>query len=88
MGGARLLPHSTKKAIREGWPDARISALTGGMHFENITLAPITAQVGGLIDTILLVIAIVSVSLCLSLWALSVWLRDRKRLALKAEMID
>ena len=75
----RTIGQTTGIALLGAFWERRVAALAGNLHFENITLAPLTAQVGGLRSTIHLVITIVIISLCLSLWALSVWLRQRRQ---------
>jgi EmrB/QacA subfamily drug resistance transporter len=77
----RTVGQTTGIAVLGAFWERRVSALAGGKVFENITLAPINAQVGGLRDTIYLVIVIIFVALCLSLWALSVWWRERRKTA-------
>ena len=74
----RTIGQTTGIALLGAFWERRVSALAGNIHYENVTLAPINAQVGGLVNTIQLVIVIISISLCLSLWALSVWLRQRR----------
>ena len=77
----RTVGQTTGIAVLGAFWERRVSALAGGKVFENITLAPINAQVDGLRDTIYLVIVIIFVALCLSLWALSVWRRERRKTA-------
>lgn len=75
----RTIGQTTGIALLGAFWERRVSALAGNSHYENVTLAPVNAQVGGLVDTIQLVVVIIFISLCLSLWALSVWLRQRRQ---------
>ena len=75
----RTIGQTTGIALLGAFWERQVSALAGSIQYENVTLAPITAQVGGLVNTMHLVIIIVTVSLCLSLWALVIWLRSRNK---------
>ena len=77
----RTVGQTTGIAMLGAFWERRVTALAGGVAFDNVTLAPIAAQVGGLRSTIHLVVAIVFAALCLSLWALSIWLRGKRDLA-------
>lgn len=83
----RTIGQTTGIALLGAFWERQVSALSGGVPYENVTLAPITAQVGGLVNTIHLVMIIVTVSLCLSLWALVIWLRSRNK-TLPAALIE
>lgn len=75
----RTIGQTTGIALLGAFWERQVSALAGNIKYGNVTLAPVTAQVGGLVNTIHLVIVIITVSLCLSLWALVVWLRSRSK---------
>jgi len=75
----RTIGQTSGIAMLGAFWERRVDALAGGVHYENVTHAPIPAQVGGLVDTIHLVIGLILVGLVLSLWALTVWLRQRRQ---------
>jgi hypothetical protein len=75
----RTIGQTSGIAMLGAFWERRVDALAGGVHYENVTQAPIPAQVGGLVDTIHLVIGLILVGLVLSLWALTVWLRQRRQ---------
>ena len=83
----RTIGQTTGIALLGAFWERQVSALAGNVHYENVTLAPVTAQVGGLVNTIHLVIILVTIGLCLSLWALVIWLRSRNN-ALSAVSIE
>ena len=76
----RTVGQTTGIAMLGAFWERRVTALAGGVVSDSVTTAPITAQVGGLRDTIHLVVVIILLALCLSLWALSVWLRNKRDL--------
>ncbi len=59
--------------------ESRVRALAQGQDFKDITAAPIPAQVEGLQQTIYLDVALLTVALVLSAWALVYWLRQRSQ---------
>jgi len=74
----RTVGQTTGIALLGAFWERRVTALTGGMEFQSVIMAPVQAQVGGLRQTMYLVIAIVVAALALSLWALSAWLRGQR----------
>ena len=75
----RTISQATDIAMLGAFWERRGDALTGNVHYKNFTQASVIAQVGGLVDTIHLVIGLIIVGLILSLWALSIWLRQRRQ---------
>ena len=74
----RTVGQTTGIALLGAFWERRVTALAGGKLFENVTQAPIAAQVAGLRNTIHLVLVIILVALSISLWALVVWLRGKR----------
>jgi MFS family permease len=72
----RTVGQTTGIALLGAFWERRVTALAGGIEFQSVVLAPIEAQVGGLRQTIYLVVVILILTLGLSLWALSTWLRE------------
>lgn len=72
----RTVGQTTGIALLGAFWERRVTALAAGVEFQGVILAPIEAQVGGLHQTIYLVIVILVLTLALSLWALRTWLRE------------
>jgi EmrB/QacA subfamily drug resistance transporter len=75
---SRTIGQTTGIAILGAFWESRARALSEGQAFQDITSAPIDAQVKGLQQTLYLDVFLLSVALALSAWALIYWLRQRK----------
>ena len=66
----RIVGQTTGIAILGALWESRVKAINGGLALEDVTRAPIAAQVTGLQQTIYFAIFLMVISLSLSLWAL------------------
>jgi EmrB/QacA subfamily drug resistance transporter len=76
----RTIGQTTGIALLGAFWETRVKLLSGSLFTKDITSAPVAAQVAGLQDTIRLDVAIISVALVLSIWALIQWNQSRKGL--------
>lgn len=74
----RTIGQTTGIALLGAFWERRVASLAAGAVYSNVTLAPVTAQVEGLRETIHLVTFILATALSLSIWALVVWLRQKR----------
>jgi len=75
----RTIGQTTGIALLGAFWERQVTLQAGNIQYPNITMAPIAAQVGGLVNTIYLALLIITVSLTLSLWALYIWIRSRNK---------
>ena len=74
----RTIGQTTGIALLGAFWERRVASLAAGAVYSNVTLAPVTAQVEGLRETIHLVTFILATALSLSICALVVWLRQKR----------
>jgi len=73
----RTVGQTTGIALLGAFWERRATTLAGDDALHSALAAPLKAQVGGLQQTMYLVIAVIIAALGLSLWALAAWLRER-----------